>query len=137
MPLISGVSDARKHARKHEQVIGHLNTLYILSGVKKVAALDQFGKPVKTQEVHTYFRVVLLQVLTNFVFFRVCSWTGHNVHFVLNNDMVFVFFCHREIPFFKQFMYRTFGYAGASFLAVNCASTGMRLSVYVPVCACV
>ena len=48
MPLISEVSDTRKH----EQVIGHLNTLYILSGVKKVAALDPFGKPVKTQEVH-------------------------------------------------------------------------------------
>jgi hypothetical protein len=55
MPLISEVSDTRKH----EQVIGHLNTLYILSGVKKVAALDPFGKPVKTQEVHAYFRVVL------------------------------------------------------------------------------
>jgi len=55
MPLISEVSDTRKH----EQVIGHLNTLYILSGVKKFAALDQLGKPVKTQEVHAYFRVVL------------------------------------------------------------------------------
>jgi hypothetical protein len=55
MPLISEVSDTRKH----EQVIGHLDTLYILSGVKKVAALDQFGKPVKTQEVHVFFRVVL------------------------------------------------------------------------------